>query len=89
MKYGVQLYSLRDMGGKYGLEAILKAVADAGYDGVEFAGFYSHTPQEVKELLDKYNLEGVSAHISAWQVEENLPYIDLLGMKYVFNAGGV
>ena len=87
MKYGVQLYSLRDMGGKYGLEAILKAVAEAGYDGVEFAGFYSHTPQEVKELLDKYNLEGVSAHISAWQVEENLPYIDLLGMKYVFNAG--
>ena len=87
MKYGVQLYSLREMGGKYGLEAILKAVAEAGYDGVEFAGFYSHTPEEVKMLLDKYNLVGVSAHIPAWAIEENLPYIDAIGMKYVFNAG--
>ena len=57
MKYGVQLYSLRNIGKANGLEAILKTVADAGYDGVEFAGFYGHTPEEVKALCEKYNIE--------------------------------
>lgn len=84
MKFGVQLYSLREMAEREGAEAVLKAVSEAGYDGVEFAGFYGKTPEEMKALLEKYKLIPVSAHIGAGAVEENLPYIDALGIRYVF-----
>ena len=87
MKYGVQLYSLRNIGKENGLEAILKTVADAGYDGVEFAGFYGHTPKEVKALCEKYNLIPYSAHIQAAQIPDNIEYIKTLGFKIVYTAG--
>ena len=87
MKYGVQLYSLRNIGKAQGLEAILKTVADAGYDGVEFAGFYDHTPEEVKALCEKYNLIPYSAHIQAAQIPDNIEYIKTLGFKIVYTAG--
>lgn len=83
MKFAVQLYSLRDMAQREGAEAVLRAVAEAGYDGVEFAGFYGKTPVQMKELLEKYRLAPVSAHIGAVAVEDNLPYIDALGIGYV------
>lgn len=38
----------------------------------------------MKALLEKYKLIPISAHIGAAAVEENLPYIDALGIKYVF-----
>ncbi len=84
MKLGVQLYSLRERAEKEGAEKVLSMVAEAGYDGVEFAGFYGKTPEEMKALLAAYKLEGISAHIRPEAVEENLPYIDALGIKYVF-----
>ena len=40
MKFGVQLYSLRDYIAEHGLEQALRIVAEAGFTGVEFAGFY-------------------------------------------------
>ena len=84
MKFGVQLYSLRELAERAGAEEVLRAVSEAGYDGVEFAGFYGKTPAEMKELLKKYKLEGVSAHIRPEAVEESLPFIDGLGIRYVF-----
>ena len=59
MKYGVQLYSLRETAEREGAEKILQMVSEAGYDGVEFAGFYGRTPEEMKELLKKYKLVGI------------------------------
>ena len=85
MKFGVQLYSLRERAEKAGAEEVLRLVAEAGYDGVEFAGFYGKTPAEMKELLQKYGLCGISAHIRPEAVEENLPYIDALGIRYIFS----
>ena len=84
MKFGVQLYSLRERAEKDGAEEVLRLVSEAGYDGVEFAGFYGKTPAEMKELLEKYKLCGVSAHIRPEAVEESLPFIDALGIRYVF-----
>ena len=84
MKFGVQLYSLRERAEKEGAEKVLSMVAAAGYDGVEFAGFYGKTPEEMKTLLDRYGLSGISAHIRPEEVEASLPYIDALGIKYVF-----
>lgn len=84
MKYAVQLYSLRESAAKNGADAVLRQVAAAGYDGVEFAGFYGKTPEEMKALIEECGLVGVSAHIRPEDVEANLPYIDALGIKHVF-----
>ena len=84
MKYGVQLYSLRETAEKSGAEEVLRLVAEAGYDGVESAGFYGKTPEEMKALLAEYGLTGISAHIRPEAVEANLPFIDALGIRYVF-----
>ena len=84
MQFGVQLYSLRERAEKEGAEAVLRLVSEAGYDGVEFAGFYGKTPAEIKDLLKKNRLSGISAHIRPEEVEANLPYIDALGIRYVF-----
>lgn len=61
MKYGIQMYSLRDITGK-DLDGALKAVAEMGYQTVEFAGFFGHSAEEIAEMLKKYNLECVGTH---------------------------
>ena len=81
MKLGVQLYSLRNQIKELGVEEVLKMVAKAGYSCVEFAGFYGLTPKEMKALLDKYHLEGISAHIKIDEIIPQLDYIDEIGIK--------
>jgi len=60
---GVQLYTLRDRM-EEDVEGTLQQVADMGYEEVEFAGYYDHTPQQIRTLLDRYNLSAPSAHVS-------------------------
>lgn len=55
MDYGLQLYSVRDVTG-FDLEGTLKKVAEIGYRYVEFAGFFGHSAEEVKAMLDRYGL---------------------------------
>lgn len=45
-------------------EGTIKAVAGMGYDGVEFAGLYGHTPAEAKAVCDRYGVKIVSIHSS-------------------------
>lgn len=84
MKLGVQLYSLRNQIKELGVEEVLKMVAKAGYSCVEFAGFYGLTPKEMKALLDKYHLEGISSHIKIDEIIPQLDYIDEIGIKSVY-----
>lgn len=84
MKFAVQLYSLRELAAREGAEAVLRTVSEAGYDGVEFAGFYDLSPEQMKALLQKYRLEPVSAHIGAGEVASNMDYIQELGIRNVF-----
>lgn len=58
----LQLYSVRGQMHR-DFEGTLKAVSEMGYDGVEFAGLFGRTAEEVKALLEKYSLTAVSAHI--------------------------
>ena len=55
MDYGLQLYSVRDVTGT-DLEGTLKKVAEIGYKYVEFAGFFGHSAEEVKAMLNEYGL---------------------------------
>ena len=64
MKYGIQMYSLRDLTEK-DLDAALAEVAKMGYKQIEFAGFFGHSAEEIVAMLNKYDLELVGTH-SAW-----------------------
>lgn len=70
-RVGVQLYSVRDAM-KVDFEGTLAKVASIGYREVEFAGYFGHSPQEVRASLDRVGLAAPSAH---------LPY-DSLGAEW-------
>ena len=82
-KYGLQLYSVRDAM-EVDFEGTLKKVAEMGYSYVEFAGFFDHTAEEVKALLDKYGLTVVSTHshingLRPETIEETIAYHKTIG----------
>lgn len=68
---GVQLYTVRDQLEKDFVGTIEK-VAQIGYKEVEFAGYYDHTPQEVRELLDRLGLKSPSGHIGLELLRDDL-----------------
>ena len=61
MKYGLQLYSVRDAAEKDWIAAV-KQVAALGYDTVETAGFFGHTPDEVNAALAECGLTLSGTH---------------------------
>lgn len=64
----IQMYSVRE-DAKTNLYGTLKKVKELGYDGVEFAGLYGHTPEEVREMCADVGLVPLSAHV---------PYVDMV-----------
>ena len=60
-KYGLQLYSVRDIT-EADLGAALEKVASLGYGSVEFAGFFGHSACEVKSMLDNAGLAISGTH---------------------------
>ena len=84
MKYGIQMYSLRDIT-KEDLDGALGKVAAMGYKSVEFAGFFDHSAEEVKAMLDKYDLELAGTHSPMGDLvnkfEETLAYHKAIGNK--------
>ena len=71
MNYGIQMYSIRDLA-ENDLDAALKAVAEIGYKHVEFAGFFGHTAEEVKAMLDRHGLTVSGTHTQMAELEEDL-----------------
>lgn len=61
--YGLQLYSVRDIT-KEDLAGSLKKVAELGYKYVEFAGFFGHSAEDVRKMLDDNGLTVVGTHSS-------------------------
>jgi sugar phosphate isomerase/epimerase len=61
---GLQLYSVRKQCEK-DLPGVLKAVAAMGYEGVEFAGYYDRTADELKKMLDANGLKCCGTHLRA------------------------
>jgi len=87
-KIGLQLYSIHaDV--EADMESALRKVKEMGYDCVEFAGYFDKTAEEVKSLLEKYDLEGISAHhgIDFFDDYGAVDYLKTIGAKYVAIAG--
>jgi sugar phosphate isomerase/epimerase len=72
-KVGLQLYTVRKEL-KQDFDGTIAKVAATGYKEVEFAGDYdSHSPKEVRALLDKNGLVSPSAHIGYDVIENKWP----------------
>jgi sugar phosphate isomerase/epimerase len=80
-KVALQLYSLnkwipaQDKDGKVALAKALKKIAEIGFEGVEFAGYYGATPAELKAMLADAGLVAVGTHVGndryGFNVKEN------------------
>ncbi len=66
----LQLYSVRD-DLQSDFAGTLHAVREMGYDGVEFAGLFGHTPAEVRDLCKAEGLVALSAHIAYPEMMSN------------------
>ncbi len=62
-RIGLQLYTVRGEMQK-DMDATLARVAAIGFKEVEFAGYYNHTPAEVRAMLAAHGLRAPSSHVS-------------------------
>jgi len=86
---GLQLYSVRELLPK-DYEGTLRQLGAMGYREVEAAGFFDHSPSQVKQAMDHAGLRCVSAHYPMAQlqpkVEEIIQFGKDLGLKYIVCA---
>jgi sugar phosphate isomerase/epimerase len=86
---GLQLYTVRDLL-KQDFDGTLSRVAAIGYREVEFAGYFDHTPDQVRAALDHNGLTAPGAHVayeaieSAW--DATLHTASLIGHRFVVCA---
>ena len=66
-----QLYSARELASQ-DLLSVLKALRKMGYDGVEFAGFYGHTADKIRDMLAETGLKAISSHVAINLIEEDM-----------------
>lgn len=64
-EYGLQIYSVKDSA-LHDMDGTLAKVAEMGYTYAEFSSFYGCTPEDIKGMLEKYNLKISGMHAS-WQ----------------------
>ncbi|MGC1417518.1 MAG: sugar phosphate isomerase/epimerase [Candidatus Acidiferrum sp.] len=85
-RVGLQLYTVRSEMPKDFAGTIAK-VAQTGYKEVEFAGYFDHTPKEVREIVDKNGLTAPSTHLGYDLIENKLPEMievaHVIGHKYI------
>ncbi len=90
-KISAQLWSVRDYMDK-DFVGTLKAIAEMGYNGVEFAGYGDLSAKEMKKILDDFGLDGVSSHIGMDKLEGNLDaeieYLNTIGAKFIVCPSG-
>src|SRR3981189_2395142 len=85
-RVGLQLYTVRDAM-KTDFEGTIAKVAATGYKEVEFAGFFGHSPKDVRAILDKNGLKSPSMHVPYNDVEkkwpETLEAAHIVGQSYI------
>ncbi len=88
-RIGVQLYTVRDEM-KADFAGTLSKVAAIGYKEVEFAGYFDHSPKEVRALLEKDGLTSPACHIQYDVLtDEKFPAeiesAKIIGQPYIVN----
>ena len=86
LKIGVQVYSVRDSADR-DLKDTLKKIKAMGYEGVELAGLYGHSAEEIRSVLDETGLEAISAHVGfgelAADCKGTVAAYKKIGVKYI------
>lgn len=86
LSVAIQIYSVRDDAAS-DFRKTLEEIKAMGYDGVEFAGLYGYTPEEVKAMCEQIGLIPISAHVPYYDILENpenvLSAYAHIGCKYV------
>ena len=87
-RLGVQLYTVRDLMAK-DFEGTLAKVAGLGYKEVEFAGYFDHSPQDVKTILGRHGLTSPSTHTDFASLGDGFPKVveasQTIGHRYIVN----
>jgi sugar phosphate isomerase/epimerase len=86
---GLQLYSVRALLPK-DYDGTLKEIGALGYREVEAAGYFNHTPAEVKQAMAAASLHLVSAHHSSddlhKKLDEIIAFDKEIGVSYIICA---
>lgn len=90
---GVQVYSVRDLASK-DLATILKGIAEMGYKGVEFAGYYGYSAKDIRKMMDDNGLVCCGTHTGVGTLlGEEYPKTaecnQILGNKYLIVPAGL
>ena len=90
-KYGLQLYSVRDITGK-DLGSAIRQVSALGYKFVEFAGFFGNSAEQVKAMLNTCGITVSGTHsplddLRPIKIMETLRYHKALGNPYYIIPG--
>lgn len=87
-KIGLQLYTVRDLM-KQDFDGTLAKVAAVGYKEVEFAGYFDHSPKDVRAAVDRHVLTAPSAHIDYKNLGDKFPEVieaaKVVGHEYLVN----
>jgi len=87
----LELWSVRDSCRK-DLPGVLQAVAEMGFDGIEFAhSYYGHDAESIRKLLDQTGLKSCGMHTSlphlqGQALQETIRIHKLLGTPYLIVA---
>lgn len=84
---GLQLYSVRAECAK-DLPGTIEKVAEIGYDGVEFAGYYDHSAPDIRKMLDDNGLVCCGTHtamdtLADENLEATIEFNQILGNRYL------
>ncbi|MBN2393918.1 MAG: sugar phosphate isomerase/epimerase [Anaerolineae bacterium] len=87
----LQLYSIRHDCEK-DLPGTLKAVAEMGYDGVDFAGYYGYDAPTIRAMLDDLGLKAAGCHTGIQtllgdELQKTVAFNHILGNKYLIVPG--
>ncbi|MHC4582122.1 MAG: sugar phosphate isomerase/epimerase family protein [Planctomycetota bacterium] len=88
---GLQLYSVRGECQR-DLPGTIAAVAKMGYRGVEFAGYYNYTAEQLRKLLDDNGLTCCGTHtgmdtLLGDNLQKTIEFNKTLGNKYLIVPG--
>jgi len=83
----LQLYSIREDCAR-DLKGTLEAVAKMGYEGVEFAGYYDRSAEDLRKILEDLGLKVAGSHLRidtllGDELKKTVEFNRILGNKYL------
>ncbi len=88
-RIGLQLFTVHSEMER-NFEGVLEKVAAIGYQEVEFAGYFEHSPKDIRQTLDHYGLAAPSVHVDYQSIQSKWPQAveaaQIIGNKYIVNV---